>query len=495
MANPSKDTLLMLIVFAIGAFLNYTYNIVMGWLLTPQQYGILGVAISFLTILSLFVSSAFPLAVAKFLSEGIGDDVKHRVFKSSLVGNLGIALPVSFLFYGLYASGLIRLDSTYRPFVLFIIIALIISAVGGVYTSALQGMFRFKKFGLVSITTVATKLVFAVLLVLLGYGAFGAFSGLIASTAAGLLLSLIFTRDFKFWKTGGWESRRIYSFAFPLFVGTFFMTLLMNLDILGVKFLSEKVLSDTLTGYYRSALILAELPVFAAGALMGAMFPYISRYSSTNSNYSNKTLKYTVLMICPVCIALFVIPSSMISLVFPPTYAAASGALGILAVGMAFFTVITALVGIFQAMHRPRVPAIILMLSIAVDVIALFFLVPRYGIIGAAASTTIACAAGLLGLTGVYLKCGFLEFELTKTLKILLAFILFGAIIFMFPSGTKLLTFLDLLAGFAAYTVILFSFRLLDGEDVRMFLAGFGKSEILEKIMKDVESLKWLFKG
>ena len=135
------------------------------------------------------------------------------------------------------------------------------------------------------------------------------------------------------------------------------------------------------------------------------------------------------------------------------------------------------------------------MLSIAVDVIALFFLVPRYGIIGAAASTTIACAAGLLGLTGVYLKCGFLEFELTKTLKILLAFILFGAIIFMFPSGTKLLTFLDLLAGFAAYTVILFSFRLLDGEDVRMFLAGFGKSEILEKIMKDVESLKWLFKG
>lgn len=463
----------MLVVFVIGALLNYSYNIAMGWLLLPEEYGFLGVAISFLTILSLFVSSAFPFTVAKFLSEHNENIVKHRVFKSSLAGNLIIALLISFIFYALYGLGIIHLGSTYRPFVLLIILGLVFSSIGGVYSSALQGMFRFKKFGFVGIITTLTKLISAILLVSLGFGAMGAFSGLIAGTIVGLLLAIIFSLDFKYWKTEGWADKKIYSFAFPMFFGTFFMTLLMNLDILGVKFLSEKVLSDTLTGYYRSALILAELPVFAVGALMGAMFPYISKYSSTNNNYSNKTLKYAVLIICPVSIALFVIPSSMMAFVFPPSYASAADALGVLALGMGLFVVITALSGIFQAIHHPRVPAIILMLSIVADIIALVLLVPRYGILGAAASTTIACIIGFLGLTGAYLKYGFLEFDLNKVLKILISFILFGALVFILPHDTKLLTIVDLLISSILYVLVLFFLRLLKDEDIKMILSGF----------------------
>lgn len=468
--------MLMLVVFVIGAVFNYTYNIAMGWLLLPDQYGILGVAISFLTILSLFITSAFPFTIAKFLSEDNEVSVKHRVFKSSLVGNLSIALLISLIFYILFESGIIRLDREYRPFIIFIILGLIVSSIGGLYTSALQGMFRFKKFGLIGIITVLTKLVASVLLVFLGFGAMGAFLGLIAASIAGLLLAVIFSSDFKYWKTDGWADKKIYSFALPMFFGTFFMTLIMNLDILGVKFLSEKILSDTMTGYYRSALILAELPVFAVGALMGAMFPYISRYSSINNNYSNKTLKYAILIICPVSIALFAIPSSMIALVFPSSYAAASDALGVLSIGMGLFVVITALSGIFQAMHRPRVPAIILMISIVVDIIALVFLVPRYGIFGAAASTTIACVIGFLGLSGAYLKYGFLEFDLKKGLKILISFILFGALVFILPHNTKLLTIIDLLISSILYVLFLFLLRLLKDEDIKMITSGFTVS-------------------
>lgn len=497
MTNPSRDTLLMLLVFVIGAVLNYAYNIAMGWMLSPAQYGILGVAISFLTILSLFVNAAFPLTVAKFLSEEKDDSIKHRVFKSSLVGSLCIALIISLLFYAVYASGIIRLDSIYRPFVLFIILTLILSSIGGIYASALQGKFRFKRYGLVSIITTSTKLISAVLLVSFGFGAVGAFFGLIAGTIAGLLLAVALTLDFKYWKTGGWVNKKIFSFALPMFFGTFFMTLLMNLDILGVKFLSQNVLSDTLTGYYRSALILAELPVFIVGALMGAMFPYISKYSSTNNNYSNKTLKYTILMVCPVSIALLVIPSSMIALVFPPSYAAASGALGVLALGMGFFVIITALVGIFQALRLPGIPAIILMFAIVIDVIALIFLVPRYGILGAAASTTIACTAGLIGLVVEYLKHGFLKSDYIKALKILMSFILFGFIIFMFPHETKLLTLFDLVFSSVLYMVFLFVSGLITDEDIKMILSGFNfeDKEIIEEISTYVKNLNLLFRS
>ncbi len=485
MTNPSRDTLLMMAVFIIGAALNYAYNIAMGWLLSPDQYGILGVTISFLSILSLFIGAALPLTVAKFLSENNEDHIKHRVFKSSLIGNLCIALLVSSLFYGLYISGIIRLDSAYRPFVLFIILAMVFSSIGGVYTSALQGMFRFKQYGLIGIATAAAKLIFAVLLVLLGFGAFGAFFGLIAAAITGLLLAVAFTSDFKYWKTGGWVDKKIYLFALPMFFGTFFMTLLMNIDLLGVKFLSENVLSDTLTGYYRSALILAELPVFIVGALMGAMFPYISRYSSTVNDYSNRTLKYTVLVIFPVSITLFVIPSSIIALVFPPSYAAAANALGILALGMGFFVIITALAGIFQAIHRPRVPAIILMFSMVIDIVALLFLVPEYGILGAASSTTIACAAGLLGLTGAYLKYNSLKIEYKNAVKTAMAFILFGSFIYIFPHTTRFLTFFDLVFSAVLYIFILFVFGLLNHDDIEIMLTGFnfGDNEIMGKLI------------
>ncbi len=466
----------MLVVFVIGALLNYSYNIAMGWLLLPDQYGILGVAISLLSILSLFVASAFPFTVAKFLSEDNENSVKNRVFKSSLAGNLIIALLISFIFYALYEFGIIHLGGTYRPFVLLIMLGLVFSSIGGVYSSALQGMFRFKKFGFVGIISTLAKLIFAILLVSLGFGAMGAFSGIIASTIAGLLLAVIFSSDFKYWKTEGWADKKIYSFALPIFFGTFFMTLLMNLDILGVKFLSENVFSDKLTGYYRSALILAELPVFAVGALMGAMFPYISKYSSTNNNYSNKTLKYAVLIICPISIALFAIPSSMMALVFPPSYAAAADALGMLALGMGLFVVITVLSGIFQAMHQPRVPAIILMLSIVADIIALVFLVPQYGIFGAAASTTIACIIGFLGLAVAYLKYEILEIDLNKVLKILISYILFGTLVFILPHDTKLLTIIDLLSSSILYVLVLFLLRLLKDEDIKMIMSGFTVS-------------------
>jgi len=496
LTNPSRDTLLLMLVFVISAVLNYSYNLAMGWLLSPDQYGMLGVTISFLSILSLFVGAAFPLTVAKFLSEDNENVIKQRVFKSSLIGNLCMALLVSSLFYALYASGIIRLDSAYRPFVLFIILAMVFSSVGGVYTSALQGMFRFKKYGLIGIATATTKLICAVLLVLLGLGAIGAFLGLIAAAITGMLLAVAFTADFKYWKTGGWVDKKIYSFAFPMFFGTFFMTLLMNIDLLGVKFLSEDVLSDTLTGYYRSALILAELPVFVVGALMGAMFPYISRYSSTINDYSSKTLKYTVLVIFPVSITLFVIPSSMIALVFPPSYAAAANALGILALGMGFFVIITALTGIFQAMHRPKVPAIILMFSVVIDVIALLFLVPEYGILGAAASTTIACAAGLLGLAGVYSKYNSFRLSYKNAVKILMAFILFGSLIYIVPHETRFLTFFDLVFSAALYLLILFVFGLLKDDDIKIILTGFnfGNNEIIEKIIRGVKSLNQLSK-
>ena len=112
----------MFAAFIIGALTNYAFNVGMGWLLTPEQYGMLGVCVSFLIIFSLFVTSAFPLTVTKFISSENEESVKHRVFKSALIANVTIAIILSILFYFGYYTGMIKLGANYNLLVINIII-------------------------------------------------------------------------------------------------------------------------------------------------------------------------------------------------------------------------------------------------------------------------------------------------------------------------------------------------------------------------------------
>jgi O-antigen/teichoic acid export membrane protein len=164
---------------------------------------------------------------------------------------------------------------------------------------------------------------------------------------------------------------------------------------------------------------------------------------------------------------------------------------------MGFFVVITALASIFQAMHRPRVPAIMLMLSIIVDLTALIFLVPRYGILGAATSTTIACIIGLLGLAGIYFKLGYIKLDYINAVRTFMSFILFGTLVLIFPHETKILTLFDLVLSSVLYMVVLFVFGLLKDEDIQMILSGFNFSDkkLIERITAHVKSLNLLFRG
>ena len=96
----------------------------------------------------------------------------------------------------------------------------------------------------------------------MGFEAFGAIVGITISAFITLILVVIITKDFTFYKTKGWAGSNVFFFALPMFFGTLGTTLLMNIDIIAVKFLTEGALFDTLSGYYRAALILAQVPVF-----------------------------------------------------------------------------------------------------------------------------------------------------------------------------------------------------------------------------------------
>jgi stage V sporulation protein B len=485
LTNPSKNSFFIFVAFVIGALTNYIFNVSMGWLLTPEQYGMLGVSVSFFIIFSLFVTSAFPLTVTKFLSGKHEESVKHRVFKSALTGNIAIALIVSIIFYLGYATGIIDLGADYGLLVIGVILATVISSALVVYMSVLQATFRFGAFGIIGILSTFIKLVSAVVLVHLGLGALGAVLSLPISGFVCLTLAFVLTKDFNFWKAKGWAGSNIYFFALPMFFGTLGTTLLMNIDILGVKFLTEGALSDALLGYYRAALILAQLPIFFTGAMMSVIFPYISKYAE-NEMYPAKSIKYAALFILPVALVIATIPGAFISIMFPSEYLAGAKALSIVAIGMGCLVLVIVLTFIFQAQHKPKIPAIVLSIAVLIEIILLLTLVPLYGIEGAATSTALACGFGLVVLALQYARTYRSTWDFMAIIKTLLSFGVLLILIYVLPH-TGIFSFMaDLIVSANAYVIILAIFNLLTEEDISIFVSGLPDNRLLTPVSRSL---------
>ncbi|MDY6864652.1 MAG: flippase [Halobacteriota archaeon] len=484
MNSAAKGSAVMVVAFFVTAVLNYVFNVGAGWLLSPEDFGVLGVSLSFLMILQLFTSSGFPQTTMKFLAEDRSD--KTRILKTSLFGNLFLGVISGLIFYMLFRSGFIELGEKYDPIILIITLTVIITSVAFVIQFTLQGLFKFNESAYVAIVGTVTKLVFGIGLIIVGFGVFGAMVGMLISSVCILVISLFYTSDLKFWKEPGWSDFSIFKFAAPMFIGTFSLALLMQIDILGVKFLVTEASSDEMAGYYQSALVLARTPTWIMGAVMGAIFPFISNNSTKNREdakvYINKSVRYAFIFVIPISLVFFLIPEASIYLLFPENYLPAAPALAIISIGMALYVLITIFLNSFQALGEPNIPSFFLSLSVIIQILLLILLVPIFGIVGAALSTTIACLVGLVSLTLVYVGIYRPGMNKNDVFKVLLSFTLMGMTLLIFPHSTRIYTLLDVVVSGGVYLAIIMIFGLITKEDLDILFGALPKNRYFEAL-------------
>jgi O-antigen/teichoic acid export membrane protein len=470
----ARGSALLISAVAIAGVLRYVFNISMGWLLSPDEFGILGIALAIISILSLLLTAAFPWATAKFTSE---PGQRVHPFKSSVLANLIFAILLCFLLYGLFA--LVILDQEYQSILIVIIVFTLIASIGAVYHGALQGLFRFKQLAVIRIVDLLAVVVCAIPLVLLGLGVLGAVMGFLASAVITTLLALYYTRDQRFLRSGSWIDRDVYAYSLPLFLGCVGAYLMMNVDIFGVKFFIGGE-ADVMAGYYQASLTLARLPLFImTGAVMAAFFPFISQYSTDKEKverYVTKVIKYALIFILPISLVLIVLSGQIIGLVFPQSYVVGARALSILSIGMFFLVFILTFSRTFQAINKPKIPAFILSGAITLQILLLYFLVPKYGLTGAAISTTIASIAGFIALSLEYIRYYKLRLKATDLLRIAVSSCILILFLLLFPVGNIALLILGIALGLIVFLVILAALGVLTHEDVDILLSGmFGR--------------------
>ena len=487
--SAAQGVSILTVTFLIVAILGYAFNIVLSWLLSVEQYGIFGMCVAFFGILGLFVTMPFPWAAAKFISSEDNLRKKYKIFKISLAGNLLAAVVVSVIFYAIYSSLSSQAEIDRRFIVLLLTTVLIYSPLS-VYLCTLQGLFRFKQLGVMQLLLSGLRATSGVALVYLGYGAFGAFAGYLVAAIIALIAMAYLLRNFKFWQESGWSEPRILAFAPAIFLGSLGIVLLSNIDLLGMKFISEVVVSSELTGYYQSALILARIPLLVTGAMMIAVFPFISKHTESDSRrYSLASLKYAIFFVLPLTIVLALNPVAFITLFFPPSYAVGADALRVVAIGMAFLSLIQILANTFQALGKPWTPAIALLVVSGVQLGALVVLIPKWGLVGAAAATTIACFLGFFYLLTKYLSIHRPIIEPIQILKSIAALGIPGCLLFFFMTEGRLLTVISLILAAILYVFLLPLLGLIKEKDVDILSGALPPSRITSAVITRVKRL------
>ena len=441
--------------FLLAAVLDYAFVTGMAWLMPEEKYGALSVALTFFLLMSFIVGSGFPTSLSKFLSE------RHPASRALTLyatgWNVALGLLTSLVFVALAFYGPLSPGPGHGRATLVVAASALVLAGASTLHYALQGTMGFRAFGALHLTKSAAKLVVGGALVALGFGVAGGLLGLLVGglavmAVAGVLAWRKLPKDTA--RLALPERLRFLRFTGSVFVGSLALVLLMNVDVLAVKYLTPRDASDATVAYYASASVLAKAHLWVVIAAIGVAFPVISRRASEEpegaARLASRLLRWTVVGLLPVVAFLAVFPERALLLVFPPAYVASAPALSLSALAMGALAACFVLARALQATGRAAAPGMGLAVTAALQAALLVVLVPRYGIVGAAAATLAACVAGLAAAAFVACRAFHLRIRVKRIAAAALATGAFLLVVWAFPEG-RFATVAALAAGCLIY--------------------------------------------
>ena len=180
--------------------------------------------------------------------------------------------------------------------------------------------------------------------------------------------------------------------------------------------------------------------------------------------------KYTILTLLPTCILIVSFPKQVLSILFhaaPFTYSVAGDAMTILIVGMIFFSIYVVSSSVFQGLGKSNPPMIFLIIGSLINLVLTIFLVPKYGLNGAAISTTISSFIIMLISTSTIIKNTHTKLPGYLFIKIIITNILMGLLLILIPKTIPKLLAMTLITPFV-YILLLAIFGVLEQREIKI---------------------------
>lgn len=369
--------------------------------LGPYPYGLYGVILGVMGTVNLILTYGVSQALSKYTAER--KDSFGSLFRKTLKIQLGLAFLVTSIYF-LLASvfSTFLSDPNIAPLVKFTAIGLPFYSIYALTIGGLNGLHLFKKQAILSTSYSLVKFVTAVALTK-PFGLFGALSGFIAAPLFGLIFGMLYLLGRVKTATVKTSVANIdllrFSFSFSLLF--IFLHLFMNTDLFFVKALVKDVDG---AGFYTAATTIARIPYFVVAALGFTLLPTVSSLTKKGAHEELKMVVSTatriVLLILVAGLALGLPESSkIITILYSSLYSTAVVPFSVLLVALSVLAIFLLVANVVAGMGKPHLPMAVSFLAIVISGALNLFLIPKYGLVGAATATLLAAIVATLIIT------------------------------------------------------------------------------------------------
>lgn len=276
--------------------LQFVIGIILARLLTPEEYGVIGVISVFIGFSQIFIDS------------GLGDALIRKNAANSTdfytVNTINIAISV--LLYGCLYLSAPYISSFYSIPVLvpsirilsFVLITNAISASSRVY---LLKSLKFKELSIITLVTNATTGILAIILARLDFGVWALVFQILTSSVISSIWICVIANFFPKFKFSFNSFKEFFGFGYKLLLSNILYALTRDLfQLLIGKFFSVKTL-----GFYTRASSYAHLiPSNFSGIIEKSIYPILSKLQDDRNRFKNfyyKSIIITSFLIFPAC--------------------------------------------------------------------------------------------------------------------------------------------------------------------------------------------------
>lgn len=351
--NILKGGIVLFLGMNLVSFANYIFNVTMGRMLGPIDYG------GFVSIMSLLAIVGVPAntiqtAAAKFsavfLAENKIGKIKYLIkYLTKKIAILGLAVFALLFILSHPIANFLKLGSTV-PIMIFSFVALIIFLVP-INRGVIQGMQNFKGLSINLGLEPILKIAFGVILVIIGYKLNGAVLAILIANILVYAFGFLSLKKIFASKAESFPTKDFWHYSFPVLIGIFLLNFLTYGDVI----LAKHYLSLEEAGLYSGISTISKIVIYFGAPFIATMFPKISDlHTRGKKHYPLLAQTIAVVFILSAAITAFfmLFPSFTIKILFGNNFISASSYLGPLSLAMLLLSLATIFVNYYMAIGK-----------------------------------------------------------------------------------------------------------------------------------------------
>jgi len=444
-----------------------------------EDYGIWAQVTVTVGLASIVILLGLPHSMVRFMAATKGkDDIKESFYSILIVVLLmGLLASIPFIYFSVPLSNALFGGNLFITRILPLII--FVESLNAILYNFFRTFQRMKIYSIFIFIGTYLGVIFAYFFVSAGYEIDGAVIGLLLSKIVLFLIMFgLIAAEVGVAIPAFRNLRNYLAFGLPLVPSGLSDWVINSSD----RYVISIFLGTAYVGYYSPGYLLGNLIIMFIQPL-GCVLPVtLSKHYDENKkdlveDILSRSLKYFLVLAIPAAFGLSLLSKPILSVLSTPEIANQGYLITpFVALGMLFYGTTSIIANIISLVKKTKISASIWFIAAILNLGLSLLLVPRVGIIGAAAATMIAFAVALMLVTYYSVPIIRIAVNYGFILKCIIASSLMSAIIIIISPLTLLQILITICLCIAVYFLLLWLFRGIDAEEAIFLKNIFNKN-------------------